>query len=145
MGERLDRVQKHHMHDNFLRKGINPRSRAQQLQDPIQEYLQRMPLVLNIFGLTPYLAILEVFLNMNHCTSSRQRKKRQQQRQNEKMAKRHKLQHLQQHARLIALLLNDREGNAGFVVFEFVDYSLHPCPVVWLRNTSFLMRATSCE
>ncbi|CAL5417145.1 unnamed protein product [Camellia sinensis] len=73
------------------------------------------------------------------------KKKRQQQRQNEEMAKRHKLQHLQQHARLIALLLNDREGNAGFVVFEFVDYSLHPCPVVWLRNTSFLMRATSCE
>ncbi|XP_028087242.1 cyclin-dependent kinase C-1-like isoform X2 [Camellia sinensis] len=79
------------------------------------------------------------------CDPRRQRKKRQQQRQNEKMAKRHKLQHLQQHARLIALLLNDREGNAGFVVFEFVDYSLHPCPVVWLRNTSFLMRATSCE
>ncbi|CAL5414221.1 unnamed protein product [Camellia sinensis] len=29
MGERLDRVQKHHMHDNVLRKGINPCSRAQ--------------------------------------------------------------------------------------------------------------------
>ncbi|XP_028112811.1 uncharacterized protein LOC114310896 isoform X3 [Camellia sinensis] len=40
-----------------------------------REYLQRMPLMLNIFGLTPYLAILEVCLNMNHHTSSRQRKK----------------------------------------------------------------------
>ncbi|KAF5946389.1 hypothetical protein HYC85_016617, partial [Camellia sinensis] len=72
------------------------------------------------------------------------KKKRQQQRQNEEMAKRQKLQHPQQHARLIACFCrHDKEGNAGFVVFEFVDYALHPCPAVWLRNTSFLMRATS--
>ncbi|XP_028112805.1 uncharacterized protein LOC114310896 isoform X2 [Camellia sinensis] len=72
------------------------------------------------------------------------KKKRQQQRQNEEMAKRQKLQHPQQHARLIACFCrHDKEGNAGFVVFEFVDYALHPCPAVWLGNTSFLMRATS--
>ncbi|CAL5339985.1 unnamed protein product [Camellia sinensis] len=72
------------------------------------------------------------------------KKKRQQQRQNKEMAKRQKLQHPQQHANLIACFCrHDKEGNARFVVFEFVDYALHPCPVVWLRNTSFLMRATS--
>ncbi|KAI8012480.1 Cyclin-dependent kinase C-2 [Camellia lanceoleosa] len=72
------------------------------------------------------------------------KKKRQQQRQNEEMAKRQKLQHPQQHARLIACFCrHDKEGNAGFVFFEFMDYALHPCPTVWLRNTSFLMRATS--